>query len=146
LNEFERCVEKGRLLPASAGPEELARELDEAAKDHVQAQRRLTGSRFEDATVNAYHAMYHAARTLLLARGYRERNLYCLSAGLRRFYVAGGALDESQLQILAVLKDARDRIQAGGRSDREEATSAVAAAGLMLQRAGELLAPQSGTP
>lgn len=144
MNEFERCIEKGRLISVDIGPAQLAHELDEASKDHVQAERRFTAGRFEDASVHAYHAMYHAARTLLLARGYRERNLYCLAAGLRHHYVSQGMLDDSLLKLLAQLKDVRDRIQNGGPSNRGEAQSAVAASSAMLDRARVLMAAEPG--
>lgn len=146
MNEFERCIEKGRLLRVDIAPAQLEHELDEASKDHAQAERRLASGRFEDASVHAYHAMYHAARTLLLARGYRERNLYCLAAGLRHHYVSQGRLDESLLKTLAQLKDVRDRIVNGARSDRGEAHSAVAASAAMIERARSLMAEESGAP
>jgi uncharacterized protein (UPF0332 family) len=146
LNDFERCIEKGRLLRVEITPQQLSHELDEASKDQAQGERRLVSGRFEDASVHAYHAMYHAARTLLLARGFRERNLFCLAAGLRHFYVSQGKFDDGLLKILAQLKDVRDRIVNGGRSDRGEAQSAVAAAAAMLDRARALMGEEPEPP
>jgi uncharacterized protein (UPF0332 family) len=138
-------VEKGRLLQVQVVPEQLARELEEAGKDHAQADRRFASGRFDEAAVHAYHAMYHAARTLLLARGYRERNLYCLATGLRRFYVTPGLLEENLLRTLAQMKDIRDRVTSGGRSDRAEAQSAVAASAAMLERVRAILGEEAGS-
>ncbi len=45
------------------------------------------------ATIQAYYAMFHAARALIFSRGYREKSHYCLSVALKALFVEEGKLD-----------------------------------------------------
>ena len=59
----------------SAGATGLFRkELESAEDDLGDAKRSLSDGRFKWATIQAYYAIFHAARALLYPKGYRERS------------------------------------------------------------------------
>lgn len=64
-----------------------------AAKKRMAASEDLADAEFvfehdmpKRTTITAYYAMFHAARALVMARGYVEKSHYCLLVGFRAFY------------------------------------------------------------
>ena len=93
--EFRACLRRKDIAPFRAAPSLAPRELDQADHDLGAAKNSQEAGEHKWATIQAYYAMFHAARALLYVRGYRERSHYCLSVALLELYVDAGKLSLS---------------------------------------------------
>jgi uncharacterized protein (UPF0332 family) len=64
----------------------VPKELGQADHDFQAAKKSCDAGEYKWATIQAYYAMFHAARALLYAEGYREKSHYCLSIALLELY------------------------------------------------------------
>ena len=87
MSEFDKCVERGNLKEfAGAGVDVAENEFRAARTDLADAEFVFDHDMPKRTTITAYYAMFHAARALVLARGYVEKSHYCLLIAFRRFY------------------------------------------------------------
>jgi len=96
--EFGACLRRGDIAPFKAAPNLVPKELDQADYDLQAAKKSCQAAEHKWATIQAYHAMFHAG-ALLYAKGYREKSHYCLSVALLELYV-----DTAKLS-LSLVKD-----------------------------------------
>ncbi|MDM7914630.1 MAG: HEPN domain-containing protein [Candidatus Eisenbacteria bacterium] len=146
MNPFESCIRNGRLKPAEVDDATLAREIQTGIDELVKARNCFHNGRFEETVVQAYFAMYRAAKSLLLAGGYRDSNLYSLTAGVQRLYVEPGALDPKLVDLLRIAKDQKDLVHEGARCGKKDTRVILAAAERLVARAVELLALPNVSP
>ena len=71
--EFQRCLAEGRIAVFGDGPKLVSRQVEIADADLAEAAASVSRGRWKWATVQAYYSMFHAARALLYARGFREK-------------------------------------------------------------------------
>jgi len=69
-------------------------ELKAARNDFASARRSLEEDDDKWATIQAYYCVFHAARALLFAKGYREKSHFCLKAAIQVLYVDEDILDQ----------------------------------------------------
>lgn len=93
--EFRACLRRKDIAPFRAAPSLVPKELGQANHDLQAAKKSCDASEYKWATIQAYYAMFHAARALLYAKGYREKSHYCLSVALLELYVDTGKLSLS---------------------------------------------------
>lgn len=94
MSDFDRCVEKRRLVPLSVtSPDVVSNEMCVAREDLEGAGILLDHGQWRRATATAYYAMFHAGRALVLRRGYAEKSHYCLLVAFRHFH---GDTDEGR--------------------------------------------------
>lgn len=86
MNEFERCIQQRRLVKIKATSEMKQRELDDAAYDLCSAQHSYDEGNYKWAVVQSYYSMFHAAKALVLHKGYREKSHHCLLVVLKELY------------------------------------------------------------
>ena len=94
MGEFGRCLKLGRLVRFQASSGMVENELL-AARDDLDsalASRQLGNAKW--ASIQAYYSMFHCAKALVLAKGYREKGHLCLLVALRQLYVRTGEMDE----------------------------------------------------
>ena len=140
--EFQRCLDKHWLVRMPEARSLSSRELDVAGDDLTEAQAAYERRSYKWSTIQAYYAMFHAARALLYSQGYREKSHRCLSVAMRHLFVAKGILE-------AVLIDGLDDVRAL-REDADYRTEfspigaehSVNVARQLVDRAGELLAKE----
>jgi len=96
--EFRACLRRRDIAPFNATPSLVPRELDQADHDLQAAKKSCEAGEHKWATIQAYYAMFHAARALLYAKAYREKSHYCLSVALLELYVDTGNLSLSQVK------------------------------------------------
>jgi len=89
---FKECLSKRRIIPFPRARRLANKDLLAAEEDLAEARDRFRNQKYEYATINAYYAIFHAARALLYSKGYRERGHCCLSVALEALFV-----DESLL-------------------------------------------------
>ena len=91
--DFKKCLESGKITSFPKGEDLVGKELSIARSDLKDAIAGYESQRYKWSTIQAYYAMFHAARALILSLGYREKSHYCLSVALRALFVEGGKLD-----------------------------------------------------
>ena len=85
-NNLREAIEKGRIVSFSDGPRLVAKELETAREDLADAQHSFDEERYKWATVQAYYAMFHAARALLYAKKFREKSHIYLGRAILALY------------------------------------------------------------
>jgi uncharacterized protein (UPF0332 family) len=91
--EFKQCLENEKIVSFPKGKELVGKELSVARSDLLDAKAGYENQRYKWSTIQAYYAMFHAARALIYFRGYREKSHYCLSVALRALFIEEGKLD-----------------------------------------------------
>ena len=94
--EFEQCLESKKIVLLSRGKSLVKKELSVAKSDLSDAKAGHENERYKWSTIQAYYAMFHAARALIYSQGYREKSHYCLAIALRALFVDEGTM-EAQL-------------------------------------------------
>lgn len=69
MNEFQRCLREGRLVKVEPSPRLIAKEISSAEYDLGRAEESLMKGDFKWASVQAYYAIFHAAKALVLSKG-----------------------------------------------------------------------------
>jgi uncharacterized protein (UPF0332 family) len=146
LDAFDACIRNGRLKPFEATEEALRKEITTALEELTKARSFYRDGRYEDTVIQAYFGMYRSAKSLLLAGGYRDTNLYSLVAGITRLYVTPGAIDPELVDLLKIAKDQKDLVYEGARCGRKDTGVILGAAERLATRACELLALPGITP
>lgn len=137
--DFERCL-KGRSIVQQNFTEKLIpAELKAAKKDLEWASASLVEGNPKWATIQAYYTIFHAARALLFAKGYREKSHNCLKVAIQALYVEEGLLDQKfvdDFDTTMLLRETADY-----RSDFSEsgAKASIDSAERFLAKADQLL-------
>ena len=84
--DFKACLDKKKLYRSDAAKALAGKEFKSATDDLADAEMSLSQKRCKWATIQAYYAMFHAARALLYSRGYRERSHFCVVAGIEHLF------------------------------------------------------------
>ena len=71
--DFDQCKKKRRIVRQDFTASLIPPEFDAAHKDLEWARRSLEERNEKWATIQAYYSIFHAARALLFAKGYREK-------------------------------------------------------------------------
>ena len=142
--EFESCLKSGKIRRFSPGPTFVAGEIAAAVQDLDEARRTLAAGGLKWATIQAYYSMFHTARALLYARGYRKRSHRCLVIGLRELYVAPRLLELEFVEGLEAGKTLRENADYYSRFSEAGAQQAVELADAFLSRARSLTSSSPG--
>ncbi|HTW90240.1 MAG TPA: HEPN domain-containing protein [bacterium] len=142
--EFESCLKSGRIRRFSPGPTLVAGELAAAGQDLDEARRTLVAGGLKWATIQAYYSMFHSARALLYARGYRERSHRCLVIALRELYVGSRLLELEFVEGLEAGKTLRENADYYSRFSEAGSRQAVELAASFLARARTLTSKPVG--
>jgi len=78
--EFKQCLENKKIIPFARGKNLVKKELSVAKGDLSDAKAGYENERYKWSTIQAYYAMFHAARALIYSQGYREKSHYCYVA------------------------------------------------------------------
>lgn len=138
VDRFADCIAKGRLKQIDADAQRIAAEVRSALGELERARGRYRGGIWDEATTQAYFALYRAAHAALLFKGYHDTNLYGLGIGLRQLYP-----DDITAEDIDRLRDAKavkDAVYASGRSTRQESTQLLSWALPFVRRVLTLLA------
>ena len=91
--EFKQCLESKKIVTFARGNNLVKKEILVAESDLSDAKASYENERYKWSTIQAYYAMFHAARALIYSQGYREKSHYCLAVALRALFVDEGKLD-----------------------------------------------------
>jgi len=139
IPELDDCLKKGKIVRFPAAKKLAVKELDVAREDLLTSQRSLKQRNYKWATVQAYYAMFHAARTLLFHKGYREKSHYCLILAMKAFYVSDGVLEIRLVESLQMAKALREDADYENTFDPESAKALVDQAEEFVIVAGEVV-------
>ena len=93
----------------------MSKELEVAREDLAACCESLGQKNYKWATVQAYYAMLHAARTLLYHKGYREKSHYCLILAIKAFYVSENLVEIRLVESFQMAVMAQSELDAGAR-------------------------------
>ena len=137
--DFESCIKSGKIRRFAAGAELVAAELETARQDFEEAKRTAAAGGFKWATIQAYYAMFHTARALLYAEGFRERSHRCLVIALRALYVQPRRLELEFVEGMEAGKMLRENADYYSRFSDAGAHRALDLAKRFLARAHQLI-------
>jgi len=137
--EFQKAIEKKRILRFAQGKRQVKKELEEAESDLSEAINRFDNKKYKYATITGYYSMFHSARALIYSKGYREKSHYYLLVALNSLFVKDGLLSEeiaSEFHDAMVLREDADY---HGNFTEEGADSVLKAAKELLSTAKSIL-------
>ena len=125
MNDFERCIKERRLTKIKPSNEMIQKEVKSAEYDLERARNSLDEGDFKWAAVQSYYAMFHAAKALVLKRGYREKSHFCLIIALRELYIKEDILDAELVENLELCMSLRHEADYGLTYYQESAETAI---------------------
>jgi uncharacterized protein (UPF0332 family) len=121
--ELNDCLKQGKIVRFPEARKLAAKELGVAWEDLRACRESLGQKNYKWATVQAYYAMFHAARTLLYHKGYREKSHYCLILAMKAFYVSENLLEMRLVESFQMAKALREGADYENTFDAETATA-----------------------
>lgn len=137
--EFQKAIEKKRIMRFAQGKRQVKKELEEAESDLTEALNRFDNKKYKYATITGYYSMFHSVRALIYSKGYREKSHYYLLVALSSLFVKDGLLSEdiaSEFHDAMVLREDADY---HGNFTEEGADSVLKAAKELLLAAKTIL-------
>lgn len=138
---FRECLDKRKIIFFPRAKGLAKKELLAAEEDLAEARDRLGHGKHKYATINAYYAIFHAARALLYSKGYRERGHYCLSVALDALFVYGGLLAGRYVRMFQDIMALREDADYSGSFSKEGASMSVSNAEEFIGAARSLVKP-----
>jgi len=139
MNDFERCVKERRLIKIKPSNEMIQKEIDSAEYDLERARNSLEEGDFKWAAVQSYYSMFHAAKALVLKKGYREKSHFCLIIALGELYVEEDKLNVEMVENLELCMSLRHEADYGLTYHQESAETAIKYAEEFLNNSLELI-------
>jgi uncharacterized protein (UPF0332 family) len=137
--EFQKSLEKKRILHFSKSKALIKKELGAAKDDLNEAKDRLKNKKYKYATITAYYSMFHAARALIYSKGYREKSHYYLLVALQALFVDKGLIEEELAKDFHTAMVLRESADYHGEFSKEGAESSIESATKFLRKAGAIL-------
>jgi uncharacterized protein (UPF0332 family) len=137
--EFQKALEKKRILRFSQGKKQIKKEIKEAENDLSEAVNRIDNHKYKYATITGYYSMFHSARALIYSKGYREKSHYYLLVALNSLFVDKGLLSA---ELTAEFHDAmilREDADYHGNFTKEGAEAIIKSAKELLLAAKSIL-------
>jgi len=139
MNEFERCIKERRIIKIKPSNEMIQKELDSAEYDLERARNSLEEEDFKWAAVQSYYSMFHAAKALVLKKGYREKSHFCLVIALSELYVKEDTINAEMVENIELCMHLRHEADYGLTYYRESAETAIKYAVEFLNNALKLI-------
>ncbi len=86
----------------------MLKQLQIAESDLNIAKEGLLKNRWKWSTVQAYYSMFHTARALLYAKGFREKNHRCLRIAVSYLYIGEGDAFQRMIENFEMAKLLRE--------------------------------------
>jgi len=137
--EFKQCLENKKIIPFTGGKKLVKKEMAVAQSDLVDARAGYKAARYKWATIQAYYAMFHAARALIYAEGYREKSHYCLAIALKALFVDESKLEAQAARDFLNAMNLREEADYNAEFSQAGAKAVIAAAGKFIEKAMGIL-------
>jgi len=121
--------------------EKALKSIKKARRWLDEAQKNFDFGLFDSCLVSSYSAMFHAARTLLLKDGFRERSHYCVARYLEEKYVDKNKLDHVVVDLLDRFRELRheDLYELDFFATKEDAKGAIENARIVIEEIEKLV-------
>ncbi len=100
MSKIAELIKKNRIKMATISEGMIRKELEVGKKDITAAEASLASGNFKWATIQAYYGIFHGARALLYAAGYREESHLALRQAVHELYVETGRLGSEAYRAL----------------------------------------------
>jgi len=137
--EFQKALDKRRILHFSKGKMLIKKELKEALDDLNEAEDRLNNKRYKYAIITSYYSMFHSVRALIYSKGYREKSHYYLLVALQTLFVDKGLLEEELAKDFHAAMVLREGADYHGEFSKEGAESSIGSAAKFFQKVKAIL-------
>jgi len=141
---YKLCVETGRIASFNAGPGMVRKELAVGKKDLEAAKESVKGGGFKWATIQAYYAFFHAVRSLLFLRKFREKSHRCLREALKALYIEPGQVPPEYYDKFGVAMDLREAADYKNIYSRKDAMTVIEDAEAMIEIARKIIRKAQG--
>jgi len=138
---FRECLKKRKIIVFPRARNLVQKELATAAQDLAEARDRFEHGRYKYATINAYYAVFHAARALIYAKGYRERSHFCLVVAFKTLFVDSRLLSARYARIIQNTMILREEADYSGTFSEEGAAISILNAEEFIKAARRFLIP-----
>lgn len=139
MNEFQRCLIKGKIKKLSSVKEKVNTELKAAVEDLKEAKDRFKHKKYKYATINGYYSLFHSARALLYSKGFRERSHYCLKVAIEHLFVKEKMIDFEFIEYFDEALGLRESADYQSVFSKEGAEGSIKNAKSFLKKAREVL-------
>jgi len=137
--EFKQCLESKKIVPLVRGKSLVKKELSVAVSDLSDAKAGYENERYKWSTIQAYYAMFHAARALIYSQGYREKSHYCLAIALRSLFVDEGTMDAKLVRDFLNAMNLRQAADYEAEFSQSGAKAVIASAEQLIEKATAIL-------
>lgn len=137
--EFQKAIEKKRILNFSKGKMMIKKELASAEDDLIEAKDRLKNKKYKYATITAYYSMFHSVRALIYSKGYREKSHYYLLVALQYLFVDKGSIEEELAKDFHNAMILREGADYHSEFSKEGAEACIESAVKFFQKVGLIL-------
>lgn len=96
--ELQKLLEDRKILKIRPDKKLISKEFSGAEYDLARARKSAEIGDYKWATVQAYYAMFHAARALLFSAGYREKSHTALRIALKELFGRSGKISAQELR------------------------------------------------
>jgi len=141
LSELDRCFQKGLIRKTLPSKEKALKSMKKARRWLDEAQKNFDYGLFDSCLVSSYSAMFHAARSLLLKDGFREKSHYCVARYLEEKYVDRKKLNREVVDLLDRFRELRheDLYELDFFATKEDAKEAIENARIVIEEMEKLL-------
>ena len=140
--EFKQCLENKKVVPFARGKSLVKKELSVAISDLSDAKAGYENERYKWSTIQAYYAMFHAARALIYSQGYREKSHYCLAIALRSLFADEGTMDAKLVRDFLNAMNLREAADYEAEFSQSGAKAVIASAERFVQKAIAMLSSE----
>ncbi|MEA3432511.1 MAG: HEPN domain-containing protein [candidate division WOR-3 bacterium] len=137
--DFKQCLESNKIIAFSRGKELVGKELSIAQNDLSDAKAGFENQRYKWSTIQAYYAMFHAARALIYSRGYREKSHYCLAIALRALFADEGLVESQSVRDFFNAMNLREAADYEAKFSESRAKAVIDSAERFIEKAATIL-------
>ena len=137
--EFSQCLENKKIIPFAKGKNLVRKEISIARSDLSDAKAGYEHERYKWSTIQAYYAMFHAARALIYSKGYREKSHYCLAVALRALFVDENSMDAQSVRDFLNAMNLREAADYESDFSQAGAKAVIASADKFIEQAVAIL-------
>jgi uncharacterized protein (UPF0332 family) len=140
----QKLIEDRKLLRIRPDQKLVEKELAAARADLRDAHESLKFKKSKWATIQGYYSIFHSARALLFAKGYREKSHHALYAGITELYA--DLIERSLIQEFEHSMYLRQEADYGLKFSESSARDVIETAEKMLARAKAVLKRRQDLP
>jgi uncharacterized protein (UPF0332 family) len=137
--DLKEALEKKKIISFPVGPNLIAKELEAAKEDLLDAKDLFSRGRFKSATTLAYYTIFHTARALLYKKKYREKSHIQLAFAIKAFYVDEGSLSQEYYDNFILALDFRELADYKSKFSKQGAGRNIQAAEEAIRSTEDLL-------